>query len=641
MSPSMKKAKPYSLALLLSLLVSACSLGSDPGPEQVAEGFLEAIRTGDNAKFATVLTPRALATVQSGEGLSLDGGSVERFEVLEALVDGTNAEVPVQLHARGQDQDVRILTRRTESGWRVHGVAVPMGTGNFRMDFEQTENPLGGVAEELGRQLGEELASQMQEAFQDAQDTWEQGGTDEEIAETRARFEGIASTTVEAHERLWRVDVDATGRTPLEILGALAGAQGLEIDPGDHAGLFGEAIDFSVRGVSRVEAVERLCEQIGVYPVWPAPEPEGAWGGEQAAPAPLTFAAGERLRPVSFVGPFLIEVSELTENTPNPTGEIRLSARALGLPEGIAHAQGDSSGMLHVTRLRGAKGQVLTDESIMHMAQPEVRGGYFSYSMAKELTNLLRDVTRIDTLEGEMRLRVPVYVESWTFEREGSKLAELEAGQLLVTEWDASSKLKLEGKAVDQLEVFLSPRRADGSPIGVRFQFSNGWNEELEAGIDCPDAPDFLDVKVCRFEEISYPFSMPPIPFLEYARRPKQLEVLQFDGLAPLSFEVLEELKHEEGMAQLKLRIQNGSNKDVTSAFVSFRYFDGEGTLLNDFPHTLNGSWDFDLQGTAPLVLRWGGVDLDTQAAFAPEATATIEFELLRAEFTDGTRWEP
>lgn len=611
------------------------------GPERVATAFLDALQQADEPAIVACLTPAAAAAVQAGgDGLSFDGARLESFELGRASVQGSSAELPVAVVQDGESQDLVLLLRR-DGAWGVRGVRVPFGEAELALDFEEPDAGFGGMGDELGRQIAEQLAEGMQRSFDEAQAQWEQGGSEEDITARRARFDAVRSLTERDHDAAWRVDVEGGGRPALEVLAELVGPAGLELDSGTLGDTLGAPLDLALEGVSRVEAVERVCAQLGVHPIWPSATTM-AWTGDGApGPEPLTFGEGPRALPAVAAGPFLVEVAELVEDTPLPTGRMTLAVRALGLPPAVlAFGEERIDEMLHLERVRGSGDRPLVDESLSVQTSADVRGGYLVYAIERELTGLLRGVEHIESIAGDVRIAIPATVETQAFERPDAGPRRIGAGTLKVAEWGASTRFELEGETAEGLRVLTSPRRADGQPLGVRFASCDGWGTHLQASLDCPEAPAAVDLKICTPRELRYAFELPPVPLRGFAQRPERLAALEFPGAAPIEVEATSGLRFENGMAEVDLAVHDRSNKDVMSAAVEFAYLDDAGETLEDFPHTLTGDYDFESERTGPLVGAGETHRLTTMAAFAPEETASIRFRVLSLELRDGTTWE-
>ena len=643
----MPLARALALALAaLSFSLAACGdAGGDSsgapgatrataGPSATAERFLRAVQGENPDAFADLVTEKALATLEGDGGFELSGARLESFEIGAASVDGDRAEVAVTTVEGGESQSSDVLLRRESAGWRVYGMRVQFGDGSFTVDLEQ-------MAETVG-QLGEQLGEQLQEAFSDAQATWEQGGTPGEIAAERAAFQALVAVTPAQHEAAWRVDLDGAGRAALDVLEELLAGTGLAVDAGGHEGALATPITFAFRGVSRVEAVERVAAAAGLRPLWPAASPGATFGDEPPAPDPLSFAAGPRPLPAVATGPFLVEVLRVTENPPNAVGSLALAVRSLGLARGALAFQSEMSEVLRIERVRSAQAQPLGDETVQYMGTPEVRDGYMTYTLDRDLTGLLRGVETIDAIVGEVRLTLPVELEQLSRERGDRKPSALAAGTVTVAEWGEQTRFELKGSesSLENVEVRMSPRKASGDPLGVLYGSSSGWGSELQASLQCPEPPAAVDLKVCTAEVLSYPFTLRGVPLARFAEQPERLEPLAFAGPTPFVVELADRQPGDGDQWEVTLRLRNSSNKDAVSLMVEFAYLDAGGNELDDFPHTLTGDYDFDVGRFGPVAPAGETVEHETLAAFVPAGTAHIRFEVQKAEFQDGTTWE-
>jgi len=607
---------------------SCCA--SDDDPTDVADRFMQAVRAGDSCAFADVVTEAAFEAVADG-GFELNGSDLESFELGVASIDGDTARVPVECVEGGRPRTLDLLLRRDDD-WRVFGLSIELGDTALTVDFEQ----MAELANTIGEGLAEGIGQEVQQAFDDAQHTWAQGGTPDEIAARRARFEALAAVTLDDVHRSWRVDVDGAGRPLRDVVAELVRGTGLEL--ADDTPL--SPVELELTGVSRAEAIERVAAAAGFHPIWPPAEATFDFEGE---PEPLRFASGPRPCPATCVGPFLVEVVELAERAPHAVGTIELAVRALGLAPEVLAFQTESNEVLFVERVRSGA-TALTDEALHVWSSPSVRDGYFVYSIDRDLTGLLRSVERIDELTGEVRLPVPVAVESLSLRR-GAGPWTCEVGELDASAWSSDVELLLEAPPVASDDSFastklrMSPLDASGAALGVRFESSSGWGRKLTGNLQCPEPPAALDVKICTTETLTAPFELGPIALEQHARQPERLAELEFDGGEPLAVEILDHQRSEHG-DQVTLRATNRSNKDAVSIVVDFDYLDANGTKLDDFMHSLSGSWDFDTETFGPFVAAGATHETETHAAFVPAGTVKILARLRSVEFPDGTSWE-
>lgn len=619
-------------SLALSLL-AACG-GTAQAPAAVAQEFLEALRDDDTVRMGSLLTPEARSALAEDESSSLTGEGITSITVGEESLEGSRAEVSFQLVKHGEEQDAALLLREVGDGWRVHGLRVAFGDTHLTLDFEEASDPLAAAGQEFVEELGQQLGAEMQQAFDEWGETLAQGGTLEEIAAGRRRFEDVVAVAVEDHERAWRIDVKFVDEPVREVLGELLGpdwtldATGVE----DH---LSRGVTLESTGLSRIEAVERVARQVGVYPVWPALD-----GFEPSETLTVRFAAGARPLPVEFTGPFAVEVTDLAEDAPNTVGDVEFAVRSVGIAPSALAYQGETVELLTFERLRGPADEVLTDENVHHLGSPTVQGNYLTYRISKDLRGLLRSVTSFRAT-GALQLDLPTTVESVTWSRDRTEPMDTAFGTLSMESWGESVRFRLEGSedaSLEDVDVRLSPLRADGSPLGVHFASAHGWGRTLDANVDCPEAPATVELKLCRNQTVRHAFELGPVALARFAEQPTHLEPLTFEGAAPLALEFLGS-RRENGNVQATVRATNRANKDAVGFTAVFYYLDGSGNVLKDFPHTFSGEWDFELGESGPAVPSAAQAELTTFAAFAPDDFATIRLELQRVTFPDGTSW--
>ncbi len=629
---TMRSFRSITLLLLTLSSLVACG-GSGDDPTVTAESFLRAIQDRDQATFTSLMTEKARTGMAGDDGFELGGDEVVSFEIVESSIDGEEAEVTALVTEKEKQHESDLLLRKEGAEWRVYGIRMEEGGIRLTIDFEEMGDTLGAMSEAIGEQL--------QEAFSDVGTAWAAGGTVEEIAEKRAAFEAIGPVTPEELETISLIDVDGAGRAALAVIEELVTPAGLAVEAGEHTEALATTVTLTLTGVSRIEAVERVAEAAGLYPIWPAPEPMGFFGDDAQTPEPLTFATGPRPYPTFFTGPFLLEITALTEKAPQPVGSIELAVRALGLPAAVLAYQGEMFEMLRLDRLRGAQDQPLADEEVTHLGAPEQRAGYLSYKLEKELTGLLRGVEVIDSIAGEVLLSIPVSVEAVTWERSDDAPRTLAAGTLTVTEWAEQTQFQLEGDeaALEGLEIRTSPSQATGEPLGVTYESSGGWGSTRNASLQCPEVPAAIDLKLCRVEALRFPFELRGVALARFAEQPEQIEALTFEGVAPVEVQLDGSLRRDGDQVEVTLQLKNHSNKDVTTLQIQFVYLDAAGAELDDFPHSLMGTYDFDGQ-QEPLVAAGETASTETWAAFVPDGTTDIRCEVQSVDFPDGTSWE-
>lgn len=138
------------------------------GPQAAVYEFLEAVRTGDDAKAEAMLTPLARErTRQEGLQVAPRGSDTARFEVGEVEYVGEDgacvASKWTDLNKDGQprtDEMAWMLRKETE-GWRIAGMAASVFEGEppIRLNFEnpkETLQKLEALHQEIARRATQE-----------------------------------------------------------------------------------------------------------------------------------------------------------------------------------------------------------------------------------------------------------------------------------------------------------------------------------------------------------------------------------------------------------------------------------------------------------------------------------------------------
>jgi len=278
--PSIRNVTPFVLALVAACggttpndttstaqLATAPTTMEAPSPEDVALAFFQAVRADDQEGLLALFTEKAATSVASGDSFQVDGESLGEFEVGSATTDANEAKVPVVAVLDGEEQNMRLLMRRESDEWRIFAFDVSIGgEGWMTFNLETIEDMLQGMVEGMATEMGG--------ALEDAFDDWSQGGSKEEIALARERFDSLRAISADEHRAAWQVDVHATDQPAFELLSTLFDGTGLALDDNPQ---LAQPITIELMGVSRLEALERICETLDVRPVYPTSVLGGAF----------------------------------------------------------------------------------------------------------------------------------------------------------------------------------------------------------------------------------------------------------------------------------------------------------------------------------------------------------------------------
>ncbi len=597
-------------------------------PGQVLDAFFEAIVAGDAEAYEGLMTSAAVEALHADgdSSMSFESDKVGSWEIGAQSIDGDQASVAVTLKQDGEEQALALKLRNERNHWRIYGMAIPMGEEEWLIDFEGGDDSMS--------QMGEELASGLAEAFEGAAGDWETGGSPEQIAAARVSFGALAAVKEEQHDATWQVGVEAGGRAAAEVIAELLIGTGLSANCSEE---FDQILSLSMSGSSRLAAIEAVCAAVGMLPVYPS---SGVvWGGGESE---LAFRAGQRTLPVTFDGPFMIEVDKLEEDAPNSVGEVAVTVRALGLHPSVLAANEQMGQILALSDISSqAQTSLLADPEIQWMGSPTITGGLFSYSHSSDLAGLLRSVESL-TIGGEVILQLPVEVHTSSFEACKAH-ATAAAGPWTVT-WDkfgADNSFSLtnsNGSDAGPIMRF-APDLASGQPMGIQSESSSGFAGQISATVSLPSAPTSLAFKIIESRELRYAFKIDGIQLERFAEQPAHLLALSFPGSAPLEVEVKGfGDRSNPDFPKISLRVTNSANLGVADAQVTFLYLDAAGKVLEDFPHTLSG--EFTFEGSQPLADVDASSDMETVAFFMPAQTKTVRARVESVSFVNGTSWE-
>lgn len=644
----------------------------------MATAFFDAAKRQDKDDFAALLTEEARAFVDSGQGFNLSENAYESYTIGATTVSGDTAAVETKVTQEGAQHDVTLKMRKDPGAWHVYGMEIGGADGNsMEVNFEKMGTMLDSMAQSMGNAI--------KEGFQQAVDNWQNGGSEQEIAEKQARFEQLRALTKEEFEAQWRNNTDFTGRPALEALNELAKSMGLVVFPGDYAEKLRAPVESNVRSLSRMEAIERIANESGLYPVYPRQQQLGGLAGTMVTaldegmtsmlspdtsaisvkggiaqpdtkhetdatdepPAnSITFKPGPRKYPAAFAGPYMVYVDDVTENVPHGTGEVTVAAAAYGLDPGVLLLLDDLGEKAVFERIEDSQGRSLNaDEDVRYVGGGTIAGSAFRDTTSIDLKNLLRDVEAIALIKGEQRIVVPEHVETLEFAtlREGVSTA---SGDVRVTVKRTGKNTEFDVRApedrLENLTPMFSAKDADGNDLGIQFQSAARWGKDkLQASLQTREPPAHVTMKLVDRTVLGIPFELHETPLEHFSEMPAEIAALSFEGYdAPVDVEFVGFIDRDNpDFPKVAVRVENHSNKDAMTLHVEFVYLDRDGAELKSFPHTLTGTYSID--GAMPSAAAGESVEMETTAFFMPEDTDRLKVHVDKVEFIDGTKWEP
>lgn len=616
--------------------------GDDPG--EVARVFLE---TPEEAVHLALMTEKAQRAYEE-DGVTSHRDPNSRFEFGEVTVDDDTAEVAMKGEGpTGRMEPGTVKLRREGGAWRVHAMTMAATDEHpeMTMDFE---NPMAMFGE-LGAALSE-LGDAMED-FGEVDPEAETRSEAEEGAEAAATFEAIEAVDPATFRDTFLVDLALDGRPAGAAIAELAAPLGLQLDPSAAPNdALDQPVTMTAEGITRLEAIERVCRAVGLYATYGSPPgDEFVWGFEGDAVTPVP---GPRPWPVTFAGPLLIEVLGV-DVEPTGIGTLRLRVLGLGLPAATVELlTADLFRTLDdepvvIRSVAGPGGEELLQQDAFpgFGGFTESPSGVYETEVTVRLANLLRSVTAIAEVRGRATIPVPTKVLMLRFDpiRPG---AVQEAGGLKATlrgDGPGVPNIRIERPegAEDDMgwirRIFLLGRDRDGNPLESDIGGGGGDGRMYDAMPLFQGEPASIDLKVAsEVEEDSSEFRLGPIPLKDFARMPEAMASLDYAGHdAPVSAEFVGFLDDQQAFGNNRpytYRLINHSNKDVRSFQGAAIFYDAGGKRLADSP--INFSAD-------PLLVAKHDTKEQREFGFnVPREAATAELSIHQVAFTDGKEWE-
>ncbi|HPF14121.1 MAG TPA: hypothetical protein PLJ12_07620 [Planctomycetota bacterium] len=490
------------------------------------------------------------------------------------------------------------------------------------------------VTPEMADAMAKELGEGLQEAFQEQMRVQALGGTPEQIAQDRARYDRVEVASEEAFQTSWQVPADLPTSTAAAMLRGLVEGCGLDCNFEGVSPQVEQAIDLDVHGMSRVQAIETIAQAVGISPNYPETTP---W--EESTPQ-MTFQKGPRTQPVTFAGPFVVEVRALTEAPPYTIGTLRMAAHALGLPDAVLTVNDSMREWVRVETVEGSQGQSFDARpDVQRLSQPRRAGELFTLEWEVELTGLLQSVEAISLVAGQLSLQLPEEVFERSLDGTGPASQDVGAWTVRRKNWSADCELEISGPGAENVAVAWAPETLDGTPLGIVNQSLFRFGKQAQARLTTSEPPARVGVKILATRAVEWPFAINQLALHRFAEQPEAPTALEFDHAQPVSVVFVDFEDRANDFPTVRLRSVNHCNKDTKSVQVKLIYLDDQNKTIGDCFTSLDAPPSSDPAPTA--FLAEGDMQTTVQNAFfMPKETVSVQVSVAAVDFLDGTRWE-
>lgn len=469
--------------------------------------------------------------------------------------------------------------------------------------------------------------------------------------------------TVEQFNAAWEIDLDVVEQPLAKVIEQIVAEVPLwqpqlqvatdEENAGAAVVLSGaleKPISLKLSQVSRLEAIERACEAAGVYP-------EYAFEREFADSKPtIRLHTGPRSRKfgraeanpasqlVAFVGPQMIELTRVNEYPPYAVGSLELRRLSLPLPAPVRNLQEGPACTFERVLLADGRDVHAGHGGATHVIVPtilDVRNDRL------QLKDLLRDVTQLAEVQGDVKLPIPLKTSvAWLDSlAEGYKTQTDELSVTLLTNSVSygSWYLRYEVFSAGSLEGLVAFAFDTNGELIETDSFGTSWAPGFNQGtgsLNLAREPRMLAVVVIdKQTAFASKFSLKHIPLARSAEQPAELPSLTFDGFDhPLTIGA-GELKRDAIFKEVELTMTNYSNKDIREIELTMHYLDAQGNKLRDNPTSMAAKYD-NAHEPYPILVKAGATTKRVQTAYlCPDETKQVTLTVSSILFADLERW--
>ena len=465
----------------------------------------------------------------------------------------------------------------------------------------------------------------------------------------------LESVSLGQYDAAWKTDIDVSDQSADELLQRLSEELGLELETSAaDAAALAKSVSVKMSQKSRLEAVEEVCRQAELVPVYSS-------SMNRSQSPTLRVEPGPRRLPVTFAGPFLIEVTGIHDNAPYPTGTLGFRIYVVGLPKQVLATFRDSVKARQeigtCKEITDPQGRDLVDPGLsMSWSSSPDSSSVYEHSRSVPLRNLLRSVTAIKTFRGNIKFRLPTKIETIHFDK-----LEAEASQTVGTITLAIRRTNITPN-YSSFSLVIEGVPHDFEYNNIKFEFTDsegnlmrgsggggsGGRGKWNISASVRGRPASLTAKlITRFENVQYDFQLGDIPFESYSEMPEKLAPpASFPGhTGPVSLEFLKIVPHPDFpnfSPRARFRIVNHADKKIQQLNMKFEYLDNNGKVMKEWPMAIHSAKEaISRDGQGIVVAEKATVEFDADAPFMPKETKDVKATVKQVRFVDAEVWKP
>ena len=417
------------------------------------------------------------------------------------------------------------------------------------------------------------------------------------------------AVTLDQFNSAWQITLRIENQPAGGLLERLVGELGLEFTAGkEQTASLQKRVSLTMKGRSRLEAIDGICRQIEMTPVYSEKR--------------MKLQPGTRTSRVVFSGPFLIEAGIRETRAATASGTLGVYVYSAGLPRTVVELPFTHT-VIEVAN--SDKDSLQQEKRIGELMVTQRWSKVFASRKTVQLKNLLRSVKAISLLKGKVGSLVPTGVARFTFD-------ELETG-IEKKSGEASVKLtKADGRRFTfQFKGFrLRDKQMigydkNGKPVEERAGFGSA-NSYQKIYRTPPARIEFLVITSSL--PIVYPYEIKDIVIPNSAQMPERLAELEIEGESPVTLKFVR-LAGDKDFRKVLFRVTNHTNKLVEEIDLEVKYLNASGKVLKETRSSLGDE-----------VPAGDELECEFNAFFMPKETTAVEATVSKITFADASVWQ-
>lgn len=417
----------------------------------------------------------------------------------------------------------------------------------------------------------------------------------------------LEAVTLDQFNSAWQITLKIENQPAGELLERLVGELGLEFTAGkEQTAALQKKVSLTMNGRSRLEAIDAICRQIEMTPVYSEKR--------------MKLQPGARTSRVVFSGPYLIEAGIRETHAATASGTLAVYVYSAGLPRTVVE-QPFQHTVVEVAN---------SDEDSL---QRKNRGEWisqkwqtvFASRKTVPLKNLLSSVKAISLLKGKVASLVPTGVARFTFDEfETGIEKKIGEASVRLTKTDGR-KFTFQFKGFRLRDKQMIGYDQNGKAVEEFGGF--GSNNSIQKTYKTPPARIEFHV-ITSSVSIVFPYEIKDIVIPNPEQMPERLAELEIEGDSPVTLKFVK-LAGDKNIRKIVFRVTNHTNKQAEAIDLQVKYLNASGKVLKETRSSLRDE-----------VPAGDELECEANAFFMPKETTAVEATVSKITFADASEWQ-